>query len=331
MDLSASKVLVTGATGFIGTHVVRRLLTEKQAAVRAMARDAAKAEGLGKLGAEVVQGDLADFASLERAVQGSSVVIHAAAQVSSVPRRETFERSNVAGTENLLRAAEAAGVRRFVHLSSIAVFGLATSGDVTEQSLRRHSGDPYCDTKFDAEEIVLRYQRAGRLPITILRPSSVYGPGSTHWSVIPIKRIKKGKMILFNGGSGLLNYVYIDNLVDAILTAAEDDRAVGEAFIVNDGATTWCEFFTAHARMAGKQSIPSLPLWVAKVWVRLRNFLATVRGEPFRIHPNALGFLVSTAVYRQARLEEKLGYRPRVGLEEGLRRTEAWLRETGLI
>lgn len=331
MDLLNSKFLVTGATGFIGTHVVRRLLAEKQAAVRAMARDPAKAEGLRKLGAEVVQGDLADFASLERAVQGCPVVIHAAAQVSSVPSRETFERSNVAGTENLLRAAEAAGVRRFVHLSSIAVFGLAASGDVTEQSPRRHSGDPYCDTKFDGEEIAMRYQRAGRLPITILRPSSVYGPGSTHWSVIPIKRIKKGKMILFNGGIGLLNYVYIDNLVDAILMAAEDDRAVGETFIVNDGATTWCEFFTALARMAGKQSIPSLPLWVAKVWVRLRNLLAAMRGEPFRIHPNALGFLVSTAVYRQARLEEKLGYRPRVGLDEGLRRTEAWLRETGLI
>ncbi len=331
MNPANERVLITGATGFIGSRVVRRLLSEKEPRVRALARVPAKAEGLASLGAEVVAGDLADFASLERAVEGCSVVIHTAAQVSSIPDRKTFEQSNVAGTENILRAAAAAGVRRFVHLSSIAVFGLAASGEVTDRSPRSHSGDPYCDTKLDAEDAVWRYLGEGRLPATILRPSAVYGPGSTHWSIIPIKRIKKGKMLLFNGGNGLLNYVYIDNLVDAIFLAAEDDRALGEAFIVNDGATTWREFFGAHARMAGKDGIPSMPLWAAKVWVRFRNFLAAVRGEPFRVHPNALGFLVATAVYSQRHLEEKLGHRSRVGLEEGLRRTEAWLRETGLL
>jgi nucleoside-diphosphate-sugar epimerase len=259
------------------------------------------------------------------------VVIHAAAQVSSVPSRATFEESNVTGTENLVRAATAARASRLVHLSSIAVFGLATSGEVTEQSSRGHSGDPYCDTKFEAEEKVFRAQREGRLPITILRPSAVYGPGSTHWSIVPIKRIKRGKMLVFNGGRGLLNYVYIDNLVDAILLAAEDDRALGEAFIVNDGAATWGDFFGALARMAGKNGIPSLPLWAGKLWVRYRNLVAAVRGENFRVHPNALGFLVATAVYRQTHIEEKLGHRSRVNLEEGLRRTEAWLRETGLL
>ncbi len=332
LELTNQKVLITGATGFIGGHVALRLLGEKHAAVvRGLVRDPAKAEGLAKLGVEIVPGNLADVASLERAVRGCSVVIHAAAQVSSVPSRATFEQSNVTGTENILRAAATAAVSRFVHLSSIAVFGLAASGEVTDQSPRRHSGDPYCDTKLDAEELVLRAQREGRLAITILRPSAVYGPGSTHWSVVPIKRIKKGKMFLFNGGKGLLNYVYIDNLVDAIILAAGDDRAAGEAFVVNDGATTWRQFSGAYARMAGKNNIRSVPLWAGNLWVRYRNLIAGVRGETFRVHPNALGFLVATAVYRQTRLEEKLGYRSRVSLEEGLRRTEAWFRQTGLL
>ncbi len=331
MDLTNQKVLVTGATGFIGGHVARRLLAEKRAATRGLARDPAKAQRLASLGVEVIAGDLADFASLERAVQGCSVVIHAAAQVSSVPSRATFEQSNVTGTRNLLRAVAEARVSRFVHLSSIAVFGLAMAGEVTDQSPRRHSGDPYCDTKLDAEEEVFRAQREDRLPITVLRPSAVYGPGSTHWSVIPIKRIKKGKMLLFNEGKGLLNYVYIDNLVDAILLVAEDDGAVGEAFIVNDGATTWRYFFDALARMAEKNTIRSIPLWAGRLWVHYRNLLAALRGETYRVHPNALGFLVARAVYRQTRLEEILGHHSRVDLQEGLRRTEAWFRETGLL
>lgn len=311
--------------------MARRLRSETGAVVRGLARNPSKAQELAKLGVEVVPGELGDFASIERAVDGCSVVIHAAAQVSSVPSRATFQESNVTGTENLLRAAAAGGVSRFIHLSSIAVFGLATSGEVTDHSPRGHSGDPYCDTKFEAEEKVFRAQRDGLLPITILRPSAVYGPGSAHWSIIPLKRIKKGKMLLFNGGRGLLNYVYIDNLVDAIFLAAVDDRAPGEAFIVNDGAVPWRDFFGALARMTGRNSIPSIPLWAGKLWVHYRNFVATVRGENFRVHPNALGFLVATALYRQAHIEHKLGHRSRVGLEEGLRRTEAWFHEVGLL
>lgn len=331
MELSRQKVLVTGVTGFIGRHVARRLVTDCRAAVRGLVRDPSKAEELGKLGVELVRGDLTDSASLEQAVRGCSVVIHAAAQVSSVPDRKIFERSNITGTENMLRATAEAGVARFVHLSSIAVFGLAPSGEVTDQSPRQHSGDPYCDTKLDAEELAFRYQRGGRLPITILRPSAVYGPGSTHWSVIPLKRIKKGKMFVFDGGRGLLNYVYIDNLVDAILLAAEDDRAIGDAFIVNDGAATWLEYFSAYARMAGKNSVRSIPLWAAKLWVRGRNLLAALRGEPYRLHANALGFLVAKASFRQTHIEEKLGHRSRIGLEEGLRRTETWFHEAALL
>jgi len=331
MNLAQQKILVTGATGFIGSHLVERLRNEKQAAVRALVRNPAKAERLAKFGVELVPGDLADASAVERAVQGCAVVIHSAAQVSSVPSRETFEQSNVAGTENLLRAAVAAGVSRFVHISSIAVFGLATSGEVNDQSPRRHSGDSYCDTKLDAEEVVWRYRREGRMACVILRPSGVYGPGSTHWSVIPLKRIKKGKMFLVSGGQGMLNYVYIDNLVDAIILAAEDERAVGEAFLVNDGATTWKEYFGAYARMAGKNGISSVPLWAAKLWVHYRNLVAAFKGETTRVPANTLGFLVGTAIYRQSHIESRLGHRSRVSLEEGLRRTQAWFRETGLL
>ena len=331
MGLQNQRVLLTGATGFIGGHVARRLLAATGVAVRVLVRNPAKAEHLKQLGAEVVKGHLEDSAALQSAAGGCSIVIHAAAQVSSVPSRETFVESNVMGTENLLRVATAGGVKRFIHISSIAAFGLPLSGEINDHSPRATCGDPYCDTKYHAEEAVFRCSTERHLPAVILRPSSVYGPESTHWSVIPLKRLKKGKMFLVDGGRGTLNYVYIDNLVDAILLAAEHERAPGEAFIVNDGATTWREFFGAYARMVGKDGIPSFPLWVARLWVHWRNLLAAVRGETSRVPPNALGFLVGTPVYLQTHIEQTLGHHSRVDLQEGLRRTEAWFRETGLL
>lgn len=331
MRLSQSKILVTGATGFIGRRLVQRLRLEKGASVRALVRNPAKAEDLAKLGVELVQGDLSDCGSLERAIQDCSVVIHSAAQVSSVPDRDVFQQSNVNGTENIARASSTARVERFVHLSSIAVFGLPTDGEIVDDSPRRPCGDPYSDTKLHAENAVWRYHREAGLRSVILRPSSVYGPGSTHWSVVPIKRVKKGRMFFVNGGRGLLNYVYIDNLVDAIVLAVEDEGAVGEAFIVNDGAISWHEFFGAYARMVGKDGIPSVPLWAAKLWLHYRNLVAAWRGETTRVPPNALRFLVGSAVYKQSHIEQRLGHRSRINLEEGMRRTEAWFRETGLL
>ncbi len=332
MELSGRRILVTGATGFIGGHVTRRLLEREPATVRILVRDARKADELVKLGAEAVEGDLGDMGSLERAVEGTAAVIHAAAQVSSIPKRETFSQANRRGTENVLWAASRARVPRVVHLSSIAVFGVPAEGEITDRSPRGTSGDPYADSKYDAEVAVERYSRERGLPVTILRPSAVYGPGSTHWSVIPLKRIKKGSFFLVEEGQGLLNYVYIDNLVDAVVLALQSDTAASDAFIVNDGAVTCCEFYKAYARMAGiTKKLSSVSLLGAKVWVRYRNLVAAVKRESSRVPTEAVGFLASRAVYRQTHIEETLGHHPRIDLREGMRRTEAWFHETGLL
>jgi nucleoside-diphosphate-sugar epimerase len=332
MELSGQKILVTGATGFIGGHITRRLLNQERVAVRILVRDARRADELVKLGAEAVVGDLGDMASLERAVEGTAAVIHAAAQVSSIPKRETFVQTNRRGTENLLWAAASARVRRVVHMSSIAVFGMPAEGEITDRSPRGMSGDPYADSKYAAEVAVERYSRERGLPVIILRPSAVYGPGSTHWSVIPLKRIKKGKLFLVEEGQGLVNYVYIDNLVDAVVLALQSDAAASDAFIVNDGAVTWCEFAMAYARMAGiTKKLPSVSLLGAKIWARYRNLVAAVNRESSRVPPEAVGFLAARAIYRQTHIEETLGHRSRVDLRDGMSRTEAWFRETGLL
>lgn len=329
MELQGQRILVTGSTGFIGGAVVRRLLQQKHM-VRAMARRIEKAADLEKLGAEVAMGDLGDEDLLERAVEGCAVVVHAAAQVSDMPTRTQYEGPNVGGTENILIASQRAGVKRFVYISSIAVFGLPAAGEVTDDSPRGPGGESYSDSKFGAEEAVWSFCRARGLPFTILRPSCVYGPGSPHWSVIPMKRIRQGKMPLIAGGRGAFNYVYIDNLVDAIVLACEDDRALGQAFIVNDGATTWREFFGAYVRSAGRPKMRSVPLPLAKLVLAGRNLKARLKHRtPTALR--ALNFMTGSAVFRETHLERTLGYQPRINLDEGLRRTELWFRDTGLL
>ncbi|HEY6293287.1 MAG TPA: NAD-dependent epimerase/dehydratase family protein [Terriglobia bacterium] len=329
MELQGQRILVTGATGFIGGAVARRLLQDEHI-VRAMARRPEKGADLEKLGAEVVMGDLGDEDLLERAAEGCAVVIHAAAQVGPKPTRAEYEGPNVGGTENILMASNRAGAKRFVYISSVAAFGLPTAGEITDDSPRGPAGESYSDSKFAAEEAVWSFCRARGLAFTILRPSCVYGPGSPHWSIIPFKRIRKGKVRLIAGGRGSFNYVYIDNLVDAILLAAADDRALGQAFIVNDGATSWREFFSAYARLAGRDKLPSVPLGVAKLVLLGRNLMGRFKGRsPTSLR--ALAFLTGSAVFRETRLEQTLGYHPKINLEEGMRRTEAWFRETGLL
>jgi nucleoside-diphosphate-sugar epimerase len=236
----------------------------------------------------------------------------------------------VGGTENMLIASQRAGVKRFVYISSVAVFGLPAAGEITDESPRGPAGESYSDSKFGAEEAVWSFCRARGLPFTILRPSCVYGPASPHWSVIPLKRIRKGKMPLIGGGRGTFNYVYIDNLVDAIVLACEDDRMLGQAYIVSDGATTWRDFFGAYARFAGRPKMLSVPLPVARLVLTGRNLAGRIKGRS-PTSQRALNFLAGSAVFRETRLENTLGYRPRIDLDEGLRRTEAWFRETGLL
>lgn len=329
MELHGQRILVTGATGFIGGAVARRLLSEGHT-VRAMARRPEKAADLAALGAEVVMADLGDEDLLERAVQACPVVIHCAAQVTPVDTRTEFEGPNVAGTENVLVACGKGAVRRFVYLSSMAVFGLPGAGVITDDSPRGLGGEAYSDSKFGAEEAVWSFCRARGLPFTILRPSCVYGPGSPGWGVKPLKEIRAKKFLIIAGGRGAFNYVYIDNLVDAILLAAADDRALGQAFIVNDGTTTWHEFFSAYEKMAGHKGMRSVPLPVAKAGLAARNLIYRFKHKS-PVALRAINFMSGSAVFSQAHIEQTLGHRTRVDLEEGMRSTEAWFRDTGLL
>ncbi len=328
MRLTGKRVLVTGATGLIGRRLVERLRTQDGVVVRALVRDPMKAEALHALPVEIALGDITRPETLCKAIANCHVVVHCAARVTERGRWEEFWESNVEGTRHVLEAAAQAGVERFVHVSSIAVYGLFPQ-DGTDESFPYHPcGNAYCDTKIEAEKLALEYYRRRGVPLVVLRPGIVYGPRSRHWTIRIIELLKANRLFLLGRADGICNHVYVDNVVDALYLAITNDAVLGEAFIITDGrATTWREFFGYYARMLGRETIPQLPAAPAKLLLQLLGGIFRLRGHPPPLSPKIVDYLHHRAVFRIEKARERLGYTPRVSLEEGMRCTEVWLRE----
>ncbi len=245
-------IMITGATGFIGCRLAE-IAVERRIPVVALVRTWSHAARLARLPVRMVPGDILDLRSLREAVKGCDTVFHCAVD-NGIGGRAHY-RSSVHGTANVMQAALEARVDRVVHLSSVAVYSYRPGPDAASEDGRyRYSEDAYCNGKIDGEKVALRYARDRGLPVTILRPTIVYGPFGA-WTMIPINSILKGRMVLVDGGRGVCNCLYIDNLADAMLLARE--RGAGEVFHVSDARpVSWREFIEAHARALGDSYLP---------------------------------------------------------------------------
>lgn len=322
---------ITGATGFIGSHLARRLLAQGYA-LRALVRSPAEASWLAEAGAELVPGDITCAASFQQAVQGCQIVFHTAGWVSERGTRQEVWDVNVTGTQNVVDAALAANVRRFVHTSSCAVYGSRQAFDIDERTPTRLTGKLYGDSKIAAEEIVFRAYREHGLPVVVARISQVYGPESKQFTVRPVEVIKSGKMVLIDNGRHLCKAIYIDNLVDALLLCAKVDAAVGEAInLTENPPVPWRDFFGAYARMLGIQTLPSLSYPIAWLAGLLFEIQAGLKGKRASFSRGAVQSLRSSNSFSNQKARTLLGWEPAANLEEGMRRTEAWLRQQGYI
>jgi 2-alkyl-3-oxoalkanoate reductase len=265
-------------------------------------------------------------------MQGCDAVLHTAAWTGgpglSEPQAWIV---NVAATGWLLHAAQDAGVRRFVYLSSVAVYGLNAAPLIDENALTPPVGQLYPDSKIAAETLV-RAAQAGGLPTTIIRPASTYGPRSTAWTVGPVEQIKAGRLVLLGQDRGLVNTGYIDNVVDGVLLALRSPVAVDQTFNLCDGAAiTYREFYGRYAAMLGRQRLPVYPASLARAAVSppgrwLRQLLGKPVPGPWSYH-----FRFNPSRFSITKAQRLLGYAPRIDLDEGMRRTERWLREQGYI
>ncbi len=317
-------VLLTGITGFIASHLAERLLAEG-ISVGGTARRPEVAAWLAAKGVEVVQADLLDAGSLRRAAAGCRAVVHAAAWTGGVELSDAAGmRANIQGTANVLAAAGAAGVERFIYISSVAVYGVNRAPLVDESMPTPVVGQAYPDSKIAAEKLV----RASTMPWVIVRPASTYGPRGGAWTIGPIEQIKAGRLVLLGQDKGLVTTGYIDNVVEGLLLALAHPAAIGETFnLCDDRAVTFREFYMAYARMLGRESLPAVPGWFAALARTTpagiaRRFL----GRP-SIGPWSLHFRRNPSQFSVEKAKQMLGYDPKVSFEEGMRRTEAWLRE----
>jgi nucleoside-diphosphate-sugar epimerase len=257
------KMLITGATGFIGCRLAEVAVRQGRSVV-GLVRTWSAAPRLARLPVQMIAGDMLAPQSLQTAMKDCDTVIHCAADNRAEGKAR--RRALAEGTANVMHAARGAGVKRLIHLSSVAVFGHDPRADAaTEAGRVRYTGDPYVDGKIDAERAALAAFTKYGLPVVVLRPTIVYGPFG-YWTTSTVRAIRDGRIVLVNGGTGICNTLHIDNLVSAILLAAEREEAVGQVFHISDAQPcTWKEFIEAHARALGDEYLPIASLKVGEI------------------------------------------------------------------
>lgn len=327
MLCSKKPVLITGITGFIGGHLAERLLREG-VPVRGLARRPDEAASLAAKGVEIISGDLLDKASIVRATEGCQMVVHTAGWTGGDEAPHELRWStNVDGTANILSAAKKCGVERFVHISSIAVYGINNAPLLDESMATPFVDELYPDSKIAAESLVI----GSGLPYVIVRPASTYGPRGGGWTVGVIDQIKHG-LCLQGLDSGLVTTGYIDNVIDGLWLALTHKSAPNNIFNICDAqAITYRDFYASYARMMGINYLPSRPEWRVRIsrsklagWGR--RILGRQSAGPWTFH-----FRFNPSQYSIEHARKLLGYEPKVDFREGMLRTETWLRTNGYL
>lgn len=328
------RILVTGAAGFTGARLAGRLLDLGHEVTMLDMSENDASRDLQKRSATMIQGSVTDPETVERAVRGQDAVFHLAAafrQINDTPRR--YFEVNEDGTRNILDAAERFGVGKVIHCSTSGVHGGTDPKPWGEDS----SIDPhdiYQKSKWAGEQVCQEFIARGGLDITIVRPTSEYGPGDVYGMRFLFRLVKSGRFLMFGSGKGTVHPIYIDNLVDFFLLVLENPKSKGRTYLAGD--TEPCslnDLVRTVGRVLGVDvRIIHLPLLTALYYA---GWATEIICKPLKINPplfrRRVHWFQSNRAYSIARAQAELGYRPAVPLEEGLRRTAAWYREKGYL
>lgn len=319
MNLKNKTFLITGIGNSIGLRATEMAI-ERGMKVRGLEQSAEKAKKAQELGAEVFVGSTTEEGVLQRICEGADIVFHTESVIQESGSMEFFRKVHVGGAVNTAREAKQAGAKTFVHLSSAMVYGFRFPNHVTEEGPLRGENNPFCQTKIESETAVLKFNHPTHFGVIIIRAGDIYGPRGEVWTVRALQLMKKKKFVLIDGGRGISNHVYLDNLIDGVFLAVEKE-AYGEAFNMTDGCqTTWKEYYRRLAEIGGlSKPVISMPALLVKTALRQQ-------GKKADLFPESIDFVTRPHAYSIEKARRILGYEPRVTLDEGMARTAEWLR-----
>ena len=311
------KCLVTGASGFIGNALVHRLCNENHQVVGLIHKHAPPKKH--PKATYIIDDIVHPKGQLKKACKIADVVFHCAAFVKDYGSKKLFYEINVDGTKNLVKLCNKS-INRFVFLSHIPYERVTAS-------------NYYNKTKTIAETYLHEQCKTNGFPVVVIRPGNVYGPEATTWVVRPVQSIKKDRIALIDHGSGIFLHTYIDNLLDALIVAAEKDDVVGKSIEVTDGdhSVTWGEYLNDLAKMVGKKPIKknlskSTALFIGKIMVVLHKIFGI---NPW-VTPQAVETFTNTKKVSIDQAKKLLDYSPKISYEDGMKQVKEWLEKTSL-
>ena len=326
------KILVTGATGFTGKALVRRLLDDGHQVVGLDYKEGLKTEELRKWGAEIVIGSVTDKDVVRRCMQGVDVVQHLAAAFREMNVPESYYHDvNVGGTRTMLDVAREVGVRKFVYCSTCGVHGNVDRPPGGEDAPIQPA-DYYQQTKYEAEPYVLEYVKQGH-KATIIRPAAIYGPGDPERFYLIFKRAAKGWFPMIGSGKTFYHPLYIDNLVDALVLAMDVNKGNGQAYLIADEEYVSIQDLVQRTGRAMGidvkiRKVPMLP-------VIALGHVVEKACKPFGIappiFPRRVDWYRQNRAFKIDKAKRDLGYVPQVGLDAGLRRTYEWYKTEHML
>jgi farnesol dehydrogenase len=320
------KILVTGATGFVGERLVRALLKNHQ--VTCFVRSKKTLSDLKNL--NFIFGDINDQEAIDKAVKGHDVVYHLVGigNVNACSKKDYFlyKKINVEGTRNILDACLKYKIKKIIYLSSTAAMGLIKEKIVTENTpCNPHT--PYQKSKFESEQLIKEYFDNRNLPIIILRPSMIYGAGMYHGALIQINNFfKKGIVPLIGGGKSIIPAIHVNDVVDAILLATENGKD-GETYIItNETLKTLKEMVELMERESGKKIIKlNIPKSLIKIPVFFIQHISSLLGIKPILTLQRIDSMTTNRIFNISKAKKELGWTPQTDLDKGLKETINWL------
>ncbi|HEX7737349.1 MAG TPA: NAD-dependent epimerase/dehydratase family protein [Ktedonobacteraceae bacterium] len=325
-------ILVTGATGFLGGALVTELV-KRQQQVRVLARDVQKAHAYFGGAATIIPGEVTNQGQVLRALEGVDTLYHLAGRLyHTATPTELYYETHVKGTRIILNAClEQKYLQRVIHVSTTGVHGITGSTPAAEDAPFAPT-NPYEKTKLEGELLALHAYQEHGLPVSIIRPGLVYGPGDLHLLGF-FRAIQKGLFRVIAGGKACLHPVYIDDMVSAFLLCARSEQTIGRIYnIAGNQVVTIHQLANSIARALGR-NLPggSIPLWLANLASDIFSITPGTQGEQAPLTRSRVNFLTHSRVYDISRARSELGYAPTIDMDEGLKLTAAWYEKNHLL